>query len=110
MNPAFNSCNMTNVGIEEAVTLDFQLYPNPASEVLDVGFPRLRSGQGWMLDDSKTLNLYLFDSFGRKVKELPLPENKNPQIDVSDLPGGMYVVVIEGEDGFMLREKVIISH
>ena len=78
--------------------------------MLDVTTSQMLRGTQCVLDESVSLSLYLFDSFGRKVKELPLRGNGNYQIDVSDLPGGMYVLILEGEDGFMLREKVIISH
>ena len=65
--------------------VDFSLYPNPTKGTLTIegvtGF----------------LQMYIHDLVGREVMTYSLTPSKKT-IDVSDLPSGMYVVTLQGED------------
>ena len=65
--------------------VDFSLYPNPTDGKLTV--------EGV----TGHLHIYIHDLVGREVMTYSLtPSNKT--IDVSNLPSGMYVVTVQGED------------
>lgn len=72
------------VGVQEpqaGIPLTFNLYPNPAHDLLNISFPHTISG-----------NIYLTDITGRTVKELHPHQNKLVCIDVSKLPPGSYFI------------------
>ncbi len=60
----------------------FKLYPNPASDQVQLEL------SGWQ---SAQLRLFALD--GRLIRELPVVEEKN-RLDIRDLPAGAYVLVL----------------
>ncbi|TVR86756.1 MAG: T9SS C-terminal target domain-containing protein, partial [Saprospirales bacterium] len=82
----------TPVSISEIEDHQIRLFPNPASDMIHI-------------DSEKTINgITIFDYSGKTVLQLENPSN---QIDISALPGGMYVVLIEGKDLFTTKKIVI---
>ena len=65
--------------------VDFSLYPNPTKGTLTI-----EGVTGY-------LQMYIYDLVGREVMTYSLTPSKKT-IDVSDLPSGMYVVTLQGED------------
>ena len=75
-------------GTAEAITI----YPNPTNGKFSVESP------------SRITSLKVFDLTGRFIRQL---DSKNSQFDVSDLPGGTYLLQIES-GGFVVSEKIIL--
>ncbi|MEL7426138.1 MAG: T9SS type A sorting domain-containing protein [Bacteroidota bacterium] len=81
--------------IAEAFPL--KLYPNPAHDQI-----RLE----WSDQSAEVLRVQLFDSSGRLVLSQPAPENRG-DLDISQLPNGLYMLRISTADGRMAMKKVI---
>jgi hypothetical protein len=79
------------LGIKELATLDFNLYPNPTTDVINV--------------NSKTAisNVKVYNILGKLVKDV----NKESRIDISDLSAGYYVVKIQDDLGSLGVTKLI---
>jgi hypothetical protein len=71
------------------------LYPNPASEIIT-----LTSGENTLIR--------IFNILGELVYTDP-DEKKLRQVDVTNFPGGIYIVRFEGF-GSMHQEKLLIQH
>jgi hypothetical protein len=75
---------------ESKVSNDMQIFPNPANGLLNIGFrqPLLQRAQ-----------LSLFNMHGREVMNRVYDNiDGNVQLDVSDLAGGMYIVVVRTDN------------
>lgn len=75
---------------ESKVSNDMQIFPNPANGLLHIGFrqPLLQRAQ-----------LSLFNMHGREVMNRVYDNiDGNVQLDVSDLAGGMYILVVRTAD------------
>ena len=71
--------------LQEVNAKEFALYPNPAKRFVTLEFETL---------EENTL-LQIFDINGRRVRTLDLKAGiETLQIDVSDLPKGIYTVMI----------------
>ena len=82
----------TPVSVSEIEDYQIRLFPNPASDMIHI-------------DSEKTITgITVFDYSGKTVLQVENPSN---QIDISALPGGMYVVLIEGKDLFTTKRIVI---
>jgi hypothetical protein len=76
-----------------------EIYPNPTSGDLFVEY---------FIDDISKANVQLFDIKGSLLSEVAISyDNDLIRLDLSDLPGGMYVLTINSEDGFLQRAKVM---
>ena len=76
--------------------VDFSLYPNPTKGKLTV--------EGV----TGHLQIYIHDLVGREVMTYSLtPSNKT--IDVSNLPSGMYIVTVQGEDKTWTEVLIIVN-
>ncbi len=62
---------------------DFSLYPNPAKDILSIGFERIQS-----LNDAR---LEIVDIVGRKIRVQNITSNQM-QLDISTLEKGMYFI------------------
>lgn len=68
--------------IESNITENFSIYPNPAANIVNI------------TTDSNT-ELAIFNATGKEVKRIRTNEGST-SIDISDLPNGMYFIVING--------------
>ena len=74
----------------------FTLYPNPTESTLTI-----KGVTGY-------LQMYIYDLVGREVMTYSLTPSKKT-IDVSDLPSGMYVVTLQGEEQIWTEVLVIVN-
>ena len=82
--------------IGENITHDFELYPNPTSDQINVK------------SEYEILNLSITDIMGNRVKLIPNTKQKNLQIDISDLSDGHYNIKIETK-GFVVFKSFLIT-
>lgn len=68
--------------IESNITENFSIYPNPATDIVNI------------TSDSNA-ELAIFNATGKEVKRIRTNEGST-SIDISDLPNGMYFIVING--------------
>ena len=87
-------------GIDEIISDDLLLYPNPASETITVVFKTY---------EEKTVRV--FDQFGKMVYHKDLVDGiRSHQIETGKLASGVYFIQIESTDNQLIREKFILSH
>lgn len=88
-----------NVGIDELNSeLTLTAYPNPASSLVTVNYSNA--------DNHSTLALY--NMTGRKVREIALGNNEGSvQLDLSNLPAGIYMYGIESNNRISNLKKLI---
>ena len=94
-NLVFEEC----VGIEEHVSADFKVYPNPTDDVL---FVELRGGAG-------IANVALYDLQGRVVganNHSPLQDG-TATLNVRNIPAGVYVLRVTDADGKEYHRKIV---
>lgn len=73
----------------------FSVYPNPATTVINI-----------TNDHSKITGATVVDANGRALKRASFDATTNAQINVSDLPAGVYLITIESAEG-KVTKKVI---
>lgn len=81
------------------VTNEWKAYPNPLSEELFFDFGT---------SNGKMKEITLFNEQGVAVKKLDFEETTRPSLSVSDVPSGVYILKINGEEGVVFK-KVVIS-
>lgn len=81
----------------DAENAGIMLYPNPASDVLSVNIPA---------KDAQSVSLYILDLKGKVVIS---GSNINGQIDVSQLPNGLYTVIISTDNRRFSHKVSIIK-
>jgi TonB family protein len=80
----------------DAVAPEFILKPNPAQDMINVS-----------LDDNSTIDeVLIIDMSGQNVKKIAI-NNKNGEIDVSDLASGSYILSTQSLNGQVLKKFVI---
>jgi hypothetical protein len=80
----------------------FIIYPNPAE---GKAVFKLR-----IAESGKRMKINLFDLFGRKVKVVDLSTGHTEyQIDVSELPEGIYVAELFSENVIIGRQKMVVK-
>lgn len=99
-----NIRDITTVSVEEALKTareSIKLYPNPASSAITVEINNLRS--------ATTISLY--DMTGRKIRdvysETSFTSGSVFDMDVSDLPGGMYFLQFASRDGSFSKKFIV---
>jgi hypothetical protein len=92
------------VGMKEETPLpsneEIEIYPNPAEEeaLFDLRFTNY----------DLRIEICLYDIFGREVKTLPLAQGQSGlKMDVSNLPPGLYVAVVESDNRIIARKKLV---
>jgi hypothetical protein len=89
------------IGVEEQpVNSCAIIYPNPAGRQLTVGrLDNWTVGQSKFSGQQSAVRLSIIDLFGREVKEYEEISSVPYQIDISDLPDGLYILRITDESG-----------
>jgi hypothetical protein len=87
----------SSVGVKEALAMQLQVYPNPSSEIANVVFGEVVSG---------SLNVY--DSKGAIVNTIMI-EGNSAQVDVTNLPAGLYQVHFSGKDKTLTKNLNVIK-
>ena len=81
---------------------NIMIYPNPAEQQANF---KLR-----ITNYEVRLRIRLFDLFGREVKNVTLfPGQTKYRLDVSDLPAGLYIAVVESGEKIIGREKLAVE-
>ncbi len=87
----------TTTGVNELEQVKFEVYPNPTKNNLVVE-----------TDVVKNTSLIIFDLTGRIFISVPLQAVKT-SIDISDLPRGIYVAVLEQNGNRAARRKIVVN-
>ncbi|MCF8276984.1 MAG: CotH kinase family protein [Flavobacteriales bacterium] len=96
MEPTFN-LNNNFTGVEEATgKLEASLYPNPATDQMNIRFEEPVSG---------TVTLYSID--GKRIIEQGFSSTATVRMDVSFLNGGMYLVSVLSEKSTTTKRLII---
>lgn len=82
----------TSIG-SSVMNENFVLYPNPATSTVTVSTTLIN------------YELVLTNSQGQVLKS----QKNNPEFDLSDVPNGLYFVMIQGENGELEKRKLIVS-
>lgn len=85
--------------VEEVVSDELGIFPNPASDILHVNVP----------SDVRNVKLVLYNVAGQQVKILKSTDVHFLNMDVSDLPSGCYTAVLS-TDKTAVRKKIIVQH
>jgi hypothetical protein len=72
----------SSVGVDEAETGNFNLFPNPADDYVEVKLPQASTNLIWKI----------FDVFGREISVPYQYHQNNLHLDISSLSKGMYLV------------------
>jgi len=82
-----NNC-LSTLGVEEAQSFEFLVYPNPASDLITISFPDL----------NEDVDLIFFDARGREVKSIEVSKGtKMLQTGTNDLAPGIYRVLVKSD-------------
>ncbi len=91
-------------GVDDATgnIAELAVYPNPAQDVVNIGFD---------LQESAQVRIELYDMLGR-LQMLGLDEKlpagtQQQQLDIAQIPPGVYLVVIQSESAKVTRKLVI---
>lgn len=87
--------------------LDISLFPNPANDILNI---RISSQDGNMGNE---VSLSLYDLTGRRIRTMIKPlwgSEFNEQMELSDLPAGIYLIVIGTNSGTHTMKFVKTDH
>ncbi len=85
------------ISVEENKLLGIKIYPNPATNILNINVPTFVD-----VADLRLLNIS-----GQVVLKTQLLSDKN-QIQISELPSGVYFLEIE-QGGKIIRKKIIVQ-
>ncbi len=84
----------TIIGLEENEVLSMDIYPNPTADVINLNF-----------DNAHDRSIIILDYAGRTVRSA-YSSNSNVQMDVQNLPTGIYEVVVS-ESGKKYTSKLV---
>ncbi len=98
--PTFNRSNDGPSAVGDLDGIKFKVFPNPATDVLNISFENFQD-----LDEVK---ISLTSILGSTIIQSRWLQNKRTQIDVSELPRGMYFVTLE-KGNVSLVQKVVIK-
>ncbi len=86
------------MGVDEANGSNLNVYPNPASDILNIE----TSNDG-------ITQVTITDMEGRTVQSTTLLAARRTQLDVSALPAGIYVVTIENNTELLRRAVQLVK-
>ena len=97
-----NSVTITGVGINEIASSDYRIYPNPASDMIQIDLSHI--DQATMKELSE---IVIYDLLGEKLKTISIDTHS---ISVSDLSNGVYMigVVDKNQNRKILRKFDIL--
>ena len=99
--PLTVECSHILSSIEEAKSNETFIYPNPATDVINIRMDELSQSNG----------ITIFSANGREIKHLKPDQNKAEQsIDIANFESGMYFILIEDEHSRIIhRENFLID-
>ena len=93
---------LTSVGEKKSNAQTFDIYPNPANEIINLKM----SG----FEDLKMVNIEIYNLFGEKIyyyDHLQISTSSNFQINMSSKPDGIYFVRVSDKETFSIKRLVI---
>ena len=88
-----------SLDVNETSVVELALYPNPARELVRV-----------KIDDTNTTTLQFYNTFGVNLRTLNVHDALTMQIDISDLPNGVYILCADDANGRVIaRTKLVIQ-
>ena len=108
INKAFTTNKLPNgntfYGINDQVNsseIPVRVYPNPASEYLNIEFLQAGSPVNTTID--------FMTSQGNTIRQISLPDHRNSiHMDISDIPSGFYFIRITTSKSMMMKKVVVI--
>ncbi|MFZ6052913.1 T9SS type A sorting domain-containing protein [Halocola ammonii] len=98
----YENCNWVPVGIDEIESVEFQIFPNPANERIQVKFENHQS--------EVLKSISIIDLQGRTLKEKLLnSSSKEFEIYVSDIPNGVYFLKLKSAIGNS-TQRLLVQH
>jgi hypothetical protein len=92
----------TLIAVDPAQELSFGVYPNPATDQVQVKWEQLPS-------NPRAITLHAAN--GQVVARQSLSPHQNAEtIDLHQFPAGLYLIRIDGEDGLQGHRKLVIVH
>ncbi len=94
--------NYLNLGINDltATVMDFDVYPNPASESLNIKI---------ITTGLSAVNLEMISMTGKLVRSEVVSNSSGPHSwDISGLPAGIYSLRMVGANGSVISKKIVI--
>jgi len=91
-----STLNLTKIKRNELANYDFKIYPNPATDILNIKLEGDASGK---------LILLIIDAFGREMKSFPMDQNN--KIDLNGLNPGIYILKIKKEKQIIYTSRII---
>jgi len=86
------------LGIEQFSDIDFSVYPNPATDIIYING----------LDMNTDISIEIFNNIGQLVHNIDA-SNPNPQIDVSDLNSGQYIIAVKYDNQIVQKRLSIVK-
>ena len=101
--PADSTClaNVSNVSFEEG---EFEMYPNPAIEILNIRYTPKSSSWAHLTD----ITISIYNSLGILVMQQQLGVQLATEFNFGTLPSGTYVVQISSSKG-SVKQKVVYA-
>jgi Secretion system C-terminal sorting domain len=95
-------CDPTvNIREPESENVGIEIFPVPANETINILSALLKH---------HVCKIQIYDLFGRKQKEIMLPEgNDSAEIKVADLKAGLYVLQLSASNGTILNRKIVVE-
>jgi hypothetical protein len=90
-----------NIGIDEAETSGFTIYPNPITDMVYFNFDN---------SQVRVQNIMVTDALGRMVESYPFVMNGQPMMNISSWDNGVYSVSMFDETGIRHTETLIVAH
>jgi hypothetical protein len=85
----------TQINDQNEINL-FDVYPNPTSNVCTVSFNKSYS----------KLKIEVYNTLGSLVKELNMSDSKSIQLDLNELPNGIYVIKISTDNSISTKRLI----
>ncbi|RLD21867.1 MAG: hypothetical protein DRI54_08805 [Bacteroidetes bacterium] len=92
--------NLLSVEDASLININVSVYPNPVQDILTIELEQD------LINTSNDLKLIIYDSFGRTVKLIESLNGNQTQINLSQLPGGIYFYAIVDNKNTIKRGKI----
>lgn len=98
-NVLFNDAELSKVSIEENFANTFNVYPNPASEFVNIELN---------FDTKGKVSITIFNELGQVVMTSESDSNETLSLDVSSLANGMYTVNVTNKNNTMQKRISVV--
>jgi len=91
-----SAVNTTTMGVEDVISTKFNVYPNPATDIINISN-----------DENMGINkVTIVDLKGSVVRTINYKQEYNVQVNVSDLNAGIYIFNVETSDGVAVKKVI----